>query len=330
MRWSVLTESGARRWGHLSTKTRHSPCWSFQTTSSRPRSWKGVGTVGSKSSIKEIGYQWSLHTKASPLVSSSSFLSSPPSVRSTASMPRLGSGSPLLDVSGSTGGRGGAMVATMAPIFCFVFNPCCLLLVCRVSLLLCGFRTKEELVDACLIATWTAEFFGLSEGEEECPRRSEEAGVAAAHRAAMVTSFFVRILSFFSLEDCFPIPKGSMHVCIYVCMYVYENSCLMSVGKSLQTFQSNPLLHYSQSPIPRMHHWISAGSKIQEEKPAYITLTLLPAHRTVSTSLLACLLVNNSVEVLPTPHHYFWWWPTANLQMDSKTTIYIHHHLGLS
>lgn len=205
-------------------------------------------------------------------------------------MPRLGSDSPLLDVSGSTGGRGGAMVATMAPIFLFILIPCCLL-VCRVSLLLCGFRRNEALVD--LIATWTAEFFGLREGEEECPRRSEEAGDAAAHRAAMVTSLFARDLTsffFFSLRIIFQIPNAQ---CTSVYMYVCVREFLFDeCYKIFPNFQSNPLLDYSQSPIPRTHHWISTGSKIQEEKPACVTVTLLPAHRTVSTILLACLLAS--------------------------------------
>lgn len=106
-----LTERGARRWGHLSRKTRHSPCGSFHTTSSLPRSWNGVGTEGSKSSIKDTGYQWSRHTNASSLCPCSGCCSSPPSVCNASSMPRLGSPS-LFDMSGSAGGRGGAMVIT--------------------------------------------------------------------------------------------------------------------------------------------------------------------------------------------------------------------------
>ena len=57
-----LTDKGARRWGHLSSKATHSLLdLSNQRTISLPRSWNGVGKAGSKSSIRETGYQLSLH-----------------------------------------------------------------------------------------------------------------------------------------------------------------------------------------------------------------------------------------------------------------------------
>ncbi len=115
----IHTERGARRWGHLSSNTRHSPCWSFQTTNSRPRSWKGVGTLGSKSSIKDTGYQFSLHTKAasSSLVSGLScmFSSSTTSRVPTLSPSSFSSSAPF---SGFNDGLGGAIVAETGPI-CF-------------------------------------------------------------------------------------------------------------------------------------------------------------------------------------------------------------------
>lgn len=56
-----LTDKGARRCGHLSSKATHSPLdLSNQRTISLPRSWNGVGKAGSKSSIRETGYQLSL------------------------------------------------------------------------------------------------------------------------------------------------------------------------------------------------------------------------------------------------------------------------------
>lgn len=68
-----LTDNGARRCGHLSSKATH---WLFdllnQSTRSRPRSWNGVGKPGSKSSIKETGYQWSLHVNLEAELSSPS------------------------------------------------------------------------------------------------------------------------------------------------------------------------------------------------------------------------------------------------------------------
>ncbi len=115
----IHTERGARRWGHLSSNTRHSPCWSFQTTNSRPRSWKGVGTLESKSSIKDTGYQFSLHTKAasSSLVSGLScmFSSSTTSRVPTLSPSSFSSSAPF---SGFNDGLGGAIVAETGPI-CF-------------------------------------------------------------------------------------------------------------------------------------------------------------------------------------------------------------------
>lgn len=61
------TESGARRWGQRSSSATHSPdLGSFQMTRSRLRSWNGVGRLGSRSSTRETGYQWSLHENFSP------------------------------------------------------------------------------------------------------------------------------------------------------------------------------------------------------------------------------------------------------------------------
>lgn len=58
----ILTDKGARRCGHLSSKATH---WLADLlnhkTMSRPRSWKGVGTRESRSSRRETGYQWSRH-----------------------------------------------------------------------------------------------------------------------------------------------------------------------------------------------------------------------------------------------------------------------------
>lgn len=62
--WIFLTERGARRWGQRSSRAIHfEEDWSFQMTRSRLRSWNGVGTVGSRSSMSETAYQWSLHEK---------------------------------------------------------------------------------------------------------------------------------------------------------------------------------------------------------------------------------------------------------------------------
>lgn len=58
----IFTDKGASRWGHLSSKAAHSDLdRSNQSTRSRLRSWKGVGRSISRSSIRETGYQCSLH-----------------------------------------------------------------------------------------------------------------------------------------------------------------------------------------------------------------------------------------------------------------------------
>lgn len=71
-----ITERGARRWGHLSSKATH---WeddlSNQRTMSRLRSWNGVGRRGSRSSTRETGYQWSLQENLVDELSSSSSIS---------------------------------------------------------------------------------------------------------------------------------------------------------------------------------------------------------------------------------------------------------------
>ena len=72
----MLTERGARRWGHLSSKAAH---WdedrSNHRTRSRLRSWNGVGRLGFRSSMRETGYQWSLQENFDEELSSLSSIS---------------------------------------------------------------------------------------------------------------------------------------------------------------------------------------------------------------------------------------------------------------
>jgi hypothetical protein len=50
------SDSGASRWGHLSSKQIHFPVLSLHRTRGRPKTEMGVGAVGSRSSSSETGY----------------------------------------------------------------------------------------------------------------------------------------------------------------------------------------------------------------------------------------------------------------------------------